>query len=367
LFGCSVRRYSKEALACLPQPKTLPVFGTMLDLIRAGGGPKLHQYIDARHRQLGPVFHETLGPVSAVFISDPSDMRKAFVNEGKYPVHLLPDAWVLYNKLNGKERGLFFMHGPEWLKYRHIMNKLLFKNERTKGLVWSYKIATSDLVEKWSNNSNSHWPKPIENAVCDMYELSISYVIATLLGSSFPEHRENLRPDIQQLSTIVHKIFEESTKLNLLPAKMAAALKLPVWRRFVTAVNTTLSSAEKLVDQAFPLAAEDGILSQMDEEGISHDKIVSIVVDLILAAADTTPYTLVWALYLLARNPDVQNQAADEIMKGSDDPQQLLYNPLVRAVMQETLRLYPAAPFLTRELAQDCEMSGYNIPAGLKN
>jgi ecdysteroid 2-hydroxylase len=62
-----------------------------------------------RHRQLGPVFYETLGPVSAVFISNPTDMRKAFVSEGKYPVHLLPDAWLLYNKIYGKERGLFFM------------------------------------------------------------------------------------------------------------------------------------------------------------------------------------------------------------------------------------------------------------------
>jgi cytochrome P450 len=39
----------------------------------------------------------------------------------------------------------------------------------------------------------------------------------------------------------------------------------------------------------------------------------------------------------------------------------------VRAVMQETLRLYPAGPFLTRELAYDCEMSGYNIPAGVSS
>ncbi|XP_054290400.1 cytochrome P450 315a1, mitochondrial isoform X2 [Macrosteles quadrilineatus] len=313
-----------------------------------------------RHRQLGSVFHETLGPVSAVFISDPTDMRRAFASEGKYPIHLLPDAWVLYNKLYDKERGLFFMHGPEWLKYRHIMNKLLFKNERTKGQLRSYKVATSDFVKEWSRIGAS----PVENAVGDLYNLSISYVIATLLGSSYPEHRDKLKSEVNQLSTIVYSIFEESAKLNLLPAKIAATFKLPVWQRFVSSVSTTLTSAEKLVNQSFPLAAEDGILLQMEKEGITRDKIVSIVVDLILAAADTTPYTLLWALYLLGRNPEVQNEVAQDILKGTNDPEQWLNNPFIRAVMQETLRLYPVAPFLTRELAVDCEMSGYNIPAG---
>lgn len=43
----------------------------------------------------------------------------------------------------------------------------------------------------------------------------------------------------------------------------------------------------KLVTQLIPLAADDGILRQMYDEGISHDKAVSIIVDFMLAAADT--------------------------------------------------------------------------------
>lgn len=39
--------------------------------------------------------------------------------------------------------------------------------------------------------------------------------------------------------------------------------------------------------QLIPLAADDGILRQMYDEGISHDKAVSIIVDFMLAAADT--------------------------------------------------------------------------------
>lgn len=112
LLSQSVRRFSqKTATKTLPQPKGLPLIGTMLDLITAGGGPKLHLYVDSRHKQLGPIFSEALGPGSSAFtfICDPRDMRKVFSAEGKYPVHLLPDAWLLYNRMYGSERGLFFM------------------------------------------------------------------------------------------------------------------------------------------------------------------------------------------------------------------------------------------------------------------
>lgn len=67
-------------------------------------------------------------------------------------------------------------------------------------------------------------------------------MVAALLGSSYPDHKDQLKHDVEHLSSTVHLIFEESTKLSLLPAKVAATLRLPVWRRFVSAVNTSLSS-----------------------------------------------------------------------------------------------------------------------------
>lgn len=72
---------------------------------------------------------------------------------------------------------------------------------------------------------------------------------------------------------------------------------------------------------------------------------------------------MIWALYMIARSPEVQTQLAEEIMHSS--PQLWLTHPLLRAVTRETLRLYPAAPFLTRQLATDLELSGYSVPSGV--
>lgn len=66
-------------------------------------------FIDERHRMLGPIFREPMGPEEAVFVSSPELMRAVFLYEGKYPKHPLPEAWMLYNQEYGCKRGLFFM------------------------------------------------------------------------------------------------------------------------------------------------------------------------------------------------------------------------------------------------------------------
>lgn len=69
----------------------------------------MHEYFDKRHQQLGPVFREKLGPIEPVFISDVALIEKVFRNEGKYPRHMVPEGWLIYNQKHNIQRGLFFM------------------------------------------------------------------------------------------------------------------------------------------------------------------------------------------------------------------------------------------------------------------
>jgi len=93
----------------VPSPRGLPGLGSNISRMLAGGAPKLHKYVDDCHRQLGPIFKDTLGPVTALFLSDPNHMRKVFSVEGKYPLHVLPHPWILYDQLFKPKRGVFFM------------------------------------------------------------------------------------------------------------------------------------------------------------------------------------------------------------------------------------------------------------------
>ncbi|MBA0759630.1 hypothetical protein Gotri_022484, partial [Gossypium trilobum] len=93
---------------------------------------------------------------------------------------------------------------------------------------------------------------------------------------------------------------------------------------------------------------------------------------LILAASDTTMVTLTWALSLLLNNKDELRKLQEEldIHVGKDklveesDMENLVY---LKAIIKETLRLYPAAPLLVpHESMEDCTVSGYHIPAGTR-
>ncbi|KAH7955948.1 hypothetical protein HPB52_005266 [Rhipicephalus sanguineus] len=100
---------ASKPFSSLPSPKGLPVLGTTLDVLRTGGAPKIHEYCDRRHRELGPIYRETLGSVDAVFVADSALIQKVYTNEGKFPMHMVPDAWLIYNEVKGIQRGLFFM------------------------------------------------------------------------------------------------------------------------------------------------------------------------------------------------------------------------------------------------------------------
>lgn len=94
-----------------PEPRGLPLVGTTLFFLAAGGAYKLHEYVDKRHQQLGPVYREKIGPVRGVFVKSANEFRRIFRLEGITPHHFLPESWILYNELRRQRRGLLFMYG----------------------------------------------------------------------------------------------------------------------------------------------------------------------------------------------------------------------------------------------------------------
>ena len=94
----------------IPTPAGLPIIGTLFDLIRAGGAEYVHQYCDKRHKQFGSIYREKLGNVEAVFVADAELVQQVYKHEGKYPQHMVPEPWIIYNQNKGIKRGLFFMY-----------------------------------------------------------------------------------------------------------------------------------------------------------------------------------------------------------------------------------------------------------------
>ena len=92
------------------------------------------------------------------------------------------------------------------------------------------------------------------------------------------------------------------------------------------------------------------------------------VVTLMLAGHETTAAALAWTWYLLSENPDVAAKLRRRAGRGAGrtypDGRRPGRLPYTEMVIQESMRLYPPAWGLARELLADDEIGGYRLPAG---
>jgi cytochrome P450 len=88
---------------------------------------------------------------------------------------------------------------------------------------------------------------------------------------------------------------------------------------------------------------------------------------LFMAGHETTANLLAWAFYLLSQAPEAEARAVAEAQArggraaGWDDLPRL---PFLRAVVEETLRLYPPVPLLARQAQEAVTIAGHAVARG---
>ncbi|HEX2094505.1 MAG TPA: cytochrome P450 [Longimicrobiaceae bacterium] len=114
------------------------------------------------------------------------------------------------------------------------------------------------------------------------------------------------------------------------------------------------------------------LLLAQDEEGdgggMTDLQLRDEALTLFLAGHETTANALSWTWHLLSGNPEVEaalHAELDRVLGGRlptvDD---LLVLPYTRAVLAESMRLFPPAYVVGREPVEDQEIGGYRVPRG---
>ncbi|XP_076255105.1 cytochrome P450 family protein sad [Rhynchophorus ferrugineus] len=347
----------------VPGPKGLPLIGTTLSLLMAGSTPKLHHYIDKRHKEYGSIFKESIGPVPCIFISDAKTIRDVFAHEGKYPIHVLPEAWTTYNTLHNVSRGIFFMDGEEWWHFRRILNAALMKGDQ-EWLEDSCVPAVENIMRRIRTVSSCTSSYPDMEQI--LYSWSLEVIISVLVGpQNYLLAKDQIADRVDELALTLRLIFETSSKLMLISSKFAAKFGIPRWQRFEAAVSTALHNVANLVELLLNnyVRENEGLLGKLRGK-MTTNELSRIVTDLILAAGDTTAYSMEWTLYLIGKNLDVQKKLREQIAEDEKKSQCWTSNLYLKNTIKESLRLYPVAPFLTRILPKPATIQGYYMPAG---
>jgi predicted component of type VI protein secretion system len=91
---------------------------------------------------------------------------------------------------------------------------------------------------------------PMAHDECSSERFSLSYfsaMVAVLMGDKYSKNQQRLVEEVERFSLFSHLIFEESAHLSLIPAPLAAFFKIPAWKRFVLAVDESLTVGKTLI------------------------------------------------------------------------------------------------------------------------
>ncbi|MCK1358658.1 cytochrome P450 [Bradyrhizobium sp. 199] len=151
------------------------------------------------------------------------------------------------------------------------------------------------------------------------------------------------------------------------PMDFARARFRKRWTEFVAMLIAERRAAGKK-DGAPPRDLFDLMDEARDPEtgkGFSDEQLVDEVATMILAGHETTATALFWALYLLALDPDTQEEVASEARgEHLDSMADIDRQKFTRAVTEETMRLYPPAFLVARAAREKDNAAGVEIGKG---
>lgn len=156
-----------------------------------------------------------------------------------------------------------------------------------------------------------------------------------------------------------------------LPAWLSAALKRPSGRILDHLRNQIDGLVENRATGRTP--RRDDLLQALIEsrdpqtgQPMAPCKVRDNLLLMVLAGHETTANSLAWAIHLLATHPEAQARARAEALALEGLPAQDLAaaSPYLTAVLEETMRLYPALPLLLRQAREADEVSGCPVTRG---
>ncbi|KAL0391987.1 UNVERIFIED_CONTAM: cytochrome [Sesamum radiatum] len=303
------------------------------------------------------------GSKPRLIFSDPDMIKGLMVNNSG---SVIKDAFNPLSKLLFGQ-GLVGLEGDKWSVHRKINNQA-FTMERIKGWVPEIVASTLNELNKWEAQSGGRDEFEIDVHKA-LQNLSADIISRTAFGSSFEEGK---------------RIFELQDQQAVLTLQADRSVYLPGLRFLPTSDNRKLQNIEKEIrDSVRKLIKTNSknrensknlltLLthgsSDREEDRLSVEEVIDECKTIYFAGKETTANLLSWALLLLAKHPDWQNRAREEVFRVCKSNQlpnseNLTDLKTVTLILQETLRLYPPAAMLLRQTAKNIKFGRLDIPA----
>ena len=247
------------------------------------------------------------------------------------------------------EHSLLVSDGPQHQRRRRLFKPLLAVQPAQH---------FAALVGEIAQRAVSQWPTgEAFNVRPSMHALSLQIMLRIIFGDS---HKELSRAILRLFTSEVFHDFGTWSP----------------WARFAQLQSTFrgLISATISRQQAPPESTSTSLLDTLrlatDEQGrpLDEAEIQDQVFTLLVAGVDPTAIVITWALYWILEAPAVQSRLLQELNSlGTEvEPARLTQLPYLKAVCQETLRMYPVVTTPSgRKLTRPVEILGKHFDPGV--
>ncbi len=260
--------------------------------------------------------------------------------------------------------GLLTSEGDHWRRQRRLAQPA-FHREKIASFVSSMAESTSDMLARWDA-----LPAGAEvDAHGEMMRLTLRIVGKTLLSA-------DLEADAKQFGDALNVAIKWANDF------VESVVRIPPW--VPTPSNVRFRAAQRFIegvvlkvveerrasgeDRADLLSMYMGSRDEATGEAMTDRQLLQELLTLTLAGHETTANGLAFTFYLLSKHPDVLRDLRAEAaaVLGGRAPrlEDLPRMPFTRAVIEESLRLYPPAWMFERVALEDDEIAGFRIPKG---
>ncbi|KDO19887.1 hypothetical protein SPRG_14730 [Saprolegnia parasitica CBS 223.65] len=337
----------------------------------------LFERLHALHACLGPIFRVRFLPFQsyAVSISDPDAVAQIYRHEGAMPQRQLFAFWKLYRDERQWPLGLTNTNEyAEWKKFRLGMSAHLLQPHNVQSWLPRLDAVARDVAARIQSQARASpsgdVPMTLTTKAFTLEAVS-SIVFGKRMGCLSPNPSTPVSAPAQAFIRAVDGFFETTQQLMAIPPDAPRIV-----RTWASDVDFIFRLGHDMVREKIacrePRAESDLLTLFLQRPELSERDAVAQALDVLFAGVDTTSTALLWALYCLTTSPksrEIQAKMRAEVesaLDGAAEFDAMSFEKLsyIRAVVKETLRLYPVATPNQRYLSQDMTLLGHDLPRG---
>lgn len=339
------------------------VKATSDDVIKHDYTPAIFPYFDHWKKIYGRVFMFLIGSTVSLYVSDPDLTKDLCLNKSLF-IGKADLSNRSFKAMFGK--GIILSSGHAWEIQRKIIAPEFFML-KVKGMI--------DLMEESAQKLLKSWDEKIESGkgIADIkIDEDIHKFIANVLSRACFGTNYSSGEEIFSKMSSLHHALPLQSQLARFPGSMHIPTK---GNRIVWKLSREIQIlVEKIVTNKRQKGNEEKILLEVilnksEDEGVDKSFIVDNCKNIYFAGSETTVTTTNMVLMLLAHNPEWQMRVREEVMNVCGDSKldfdKLNKLSMLTQVIQETLRLYPPAVIIVRQLNKDMKLGHLHLPKGI--